>query len=302
MNRLVILHFDRSYPEWRNGIESEDWRHLMEPRDVRGRDQKGAGAARNRLLPQRGPLIWISLPTQWVQPKGEIPAKIMLLLPVIDIKMVVVSMMFKFNKFISSAFFLLILSSGVVHAQLVNPGFETGDSTGWTISGVGPARGGGEDGDSIPNAYYPPAYVNVRSGNHAAWAAVGYGYDEFLSLSQTIEFLEGEYSIGFFLGLDQSEVTGIEFAIRDGLLGIFVDGQNIGFDVREAGFVNIFPTGSTPADMYEFSALTDLSAGPHTIEYRISGSGIARAAFSVDDLFVTQVLPELIYTDGFETN
>jgi hypothetical protein len=195
-----------------------------------------------------------------------------------------------------------MLSSGVIHAQLVNPGFETGDATGWTVSITGPATGVGEDGDSIPYADNPPAYVNVKSGSYAAWAAVGNHRDEFLSLSQSIDFLEGEYSIGFFLGLDQAIGTGIETAIGDDRLGIFVDGQNIGFDVREAGFVNKFPNGSTPADIYEFSAVTNLSAGPHTIEHKISGSGIARAAFSVDDLFVTIVMPDLIFPDGFEDN
>ncbi len=54
-----------------------------------------------------------------------------------------------------------MLSSGVIHAQLVNPGFETGDATGWTVSITGPATGVGEDGDSIPYADNPPAYVNV---------------------------------------------------------------------------------------------------------------------------------------------
>lgn len=219
-----------------------------------------------------------------------------------DIKGVADSMTCKFKQLFFSTSLLLMLSSGVVQAQLVNPGFETGDTTGWTVSIIGPATGVGEDGDPIPQAYNQPAFVNVRSGSYAAWAAVGNNREEFLSLSQNLDFLEGEYNIGFFLGLDQSIDTGIETAIGDDRLGIFVDGQNIGFDVREAGFVNIFPHGSTTADMYEFSAVTNLSAGSHTIEYRISGSGIARAALSVDDLFVTIVLPDMIFTGGFEDN
>ncbi len=60
----------------------------------------------------------------------------------------------------------------------------------------------------------------------------------------------------------------------------------------DAATQNSFPTGNTAADMIELSGVSTLSAGSHTIEFRISGSGSAKAAFSADDFFVNLLSPE----------
>src|SRR5215472_15670334 len=57
---------------------------------------------------------------------------------------------------------------------LVNPGFETGDFTGWTIGGTSTSFGVATTGTVIPETDPPftPAFVTVHSGDFAAFANV----------------------------------------------------------------------------------------------------------------------------------
>jgi hypothetical protein len=185
-------------------------------------------------------------------------------------------------------FLSLSLMSSAAHAALVNPGFELGNFTGWTVNNVGGAAPGvNVDGALIPgaDAPFPPVFVNVRSGNFAAFAVVANTNGEYLSLSQQVNIAAaGNYLTGFFMGNDSQNAFGIDNAIDVDRLAIFVDGVNVGFDTRFPG--NNFPTGSTPADMFEFSSNAFFSAGLHTVEFRISGSGTSRAGISVDDFFL----------------
>jgi hypothetical protein len=188
--------------------------------------------------------------------------------------------------------FLFFLSNGVVQADLVNPGFETGDSTGWTVSVFGGATTGvGLDNSAIPGE---SAVVNVRSGDYAAWGTIADRLGRYVAFSQDVNVAAGEYNIGFFAGTTRSSF-GIDAAITNGNLAIFVNGVNIGFDVRYPH--NSIPIGTTPADMYEFSKVTTLTAGTHTVEFRISGSGTAIHDMSFDDAFITLV-PSSSYTVG----
>jgi len=186
------------------------------------------------------------------------------------------------------AFLSLSLMSSAAHAALVNPGFELGDFSGWTVNNVGGAAPGvNVDGFLIPGTVspFPPAFVNVRSGNFAAFAVVANTNGEYLSLSQQVNIaVAGTYLTGFFMGNDSQSSFGIDDAITNERLAIFVDGVNVGFDTRFPG--NNFPVGSTPADMLEFSSDAFFSAGLHTVEFRISGSGTSRAGISVDDFFL----------------
>lgn len=186
------------------------------------------------------------------------------------------------------AFLALCLMSSAAHAALVNGGFESGDFTGWTVANVGGAAPGVDvDGALIPGTVspFPPAHVNVRSGSFAAYAVVANTNGEYLSLSQSVGIaVAGTYVAGFFMGNDSSSSFGIDSAIAAEHLAIFVDGASIGFDTRSPG--NNFTTGTTPADMAEFSADAFFSAGLHTVEFGISGSGTSRAGISVDDFFL----------------
>ncbi len=196
--------------------------------------------------------------------------------------------MMRIGSFIFGAFLLAEVSSA--NAMFINGGFETGDFTGWTVSDIGGGSSGvGVDGSAIPgeSASFEPAFVNVRGGTQAAFAVVATSLGEFLSLSQTIDLAAGTYNTGFFMGNDNAAEFGINGAISNEHLGIFVDGNNIGFDVRFPD--NSFPVGTLPTDTEEFSSEFSVLGGLHTIEFRISGSGNVRPGISVDDAFLNRV-------------
>ena len=169
---------------------------------------------------------------------------------------------------------------------LTNSGFETGDFTGWTVGGTTGGSGVALDGFLIAGAVSPfvPAYANVRSGSYAGYGAIAASPGEFLSLSQSVMLGGGSYTAGFYMGNDSQSAFGIDNAILAGQLAILVDGASVPFSIRYP--TNNFPTGSTPADMYEFAIDFAAVAGSHQIEYRISGSGTSRAGISVDDFYL----------------
>jgi PEP-CTERM motif len=171
------------------------------------------------------------------------------------------------------------------HAGLINFGFETGDFTGWTVGGSFGAAGVATDATAVAAGMFQPAYVNVRSGSYSAYAAVANTGGEFLSLSQTVNLAAGSHTAGFWMGHDDNTAIGIDQAIADQRLAIFVDGILQPFTTRYPE--TNFPNGSNPSDMYEFSSIFSYTGGPANIEFRISGSGTSRTVLSVDDAFVT---------------
>lgn len=181
--------------------------------------------------------------------------------------------------------FLFISTS---FAALINGGFETGDFSGWTVGGVNGGSGVAVDGAAIPGVTYSgflPSLVNVRSGEYAAYGVAASTYSEYLSLSQQVVFLPGLCEVGFYMGHDEQGEFGIDSAIQDGELAIFINGSHFEFTTRYPA--NNFPIGSNPSDMYKFSTLFDSIGGTAALEFRFSGSGGARAGFSVDDIFAT---------------
>jgi hypothetical protein len=188
-----------------------------------------------------------------------------------------------------------IFSTSEVQANLINGDFETGDFTGWTVGGPNGGSGVALDGTLITGAVspFPPNRVNVRSGDFAAFGLTASTAGEFLSLSQTVNLLPGEQTAGFYMSLDANSMMGIHQAIGLQQLAIFVNGSYQPFTTRFPQ--NNFPTGSTPADFYEFSSEFTSVGGPTLLEFRISGSGTSRAGISVDDAFVTgtqTIIPE----------
>ena len=192
------------------------------------------------------------------------------------------------------AFACFAIAPFTVSAALTNGGFETGDFTGWTVGGPNGGSGVGLDGASIPGVQspFPPSFVNVRSGSYAAYGVTANSNGEFLSLSQTVNLQAGLQTAGFYMGNDSNNNFGIDDAISNQRLAIFVNGVHQAFTTRFPA--NNFPTGSTPSDMFEFSSQFNATGGATLIEFRISGSGTARAGISADDFFVTggNVIPE----------
>jgi len=128
---------------------------------------------------------------------------------------------------------------------------------------------------------------NVRSGSFGACAVTAGGVGEYVSFSQTLDLPAGQYTASFYMGNDQRGTFGIGPALDHGLLGIRVNGSPVPFN---STYENNFPTGSSPADFTLFEADFALSnAAATSIEFRISGSGLARVGISGDDFGVFAV-------------
>lgn len=174
---------------------------------------------------------------------------------------------------------------------LSNGGFETGDFSGWTVSGTAPSSGVGGAGDTIPGVYFP-SDVAVRSGDHAAWGVVkGYccASTDYLTLSQTIAVNPGsDYSIGFFLNNNSS--TEVGYATGNALNSIQIIVNGVGllplddylslFRDTWTGFAANFNSGT---------------ASSVDVAFRIIASGTGSVGLSLDDFYVdgsTGTVPE----------
>ncbi|HLH03045.1 MAG TPA: PEP-CTERM sorting domain-containing protein [Bryobacteraceae bacterium] len=92
---------------------------------------------------------------------------------------------------------------------VANCGFETGDFSGWTLSG-------NLQGGAPPNFYYGVDNTNPNSGSYAAYFAVQGGggtaigtFGPFLALSQTLHLLPAEYyQVSFYFAQDTPPTPG----------------------------------------------------------------------------------------------
>jgi len=191
-------------------------------------------------------------------------------------------------------FFVCLLVTGLSLSSAVagpvnllsNPGFETGDLTGWAVGGPNGGFGVLTDGSPLPGISHAPllpAYQNSRGGVYGAYAIVAAGNGEYVSFSQTVDLLPGTHTAGFYMGHDEGSLFGIGGAIATGGLGIWVDGTQIPFN---SSYANNFSPGSGPDDFTLFDADFVSAGGPTTVEFRVSGSGTVRAGISVDDFVV----------------
>jgi hypothetical protein len=174
---------------------------------------------------------------------------------------------------------------------LTNPGFETGDFSGWTLSGNTPAFGVGTDGAPIDGTTDPfrPSFVNVRSGDYAGWAIIQHDFSgspppKRLLLSQNIAVRPNtNLDAGFWLGNDSNSIYGT--TINDDFVQIFVDG--VGIPPSSQDGLNI-PRSSLSSDFVEI--VGSFNTGLRTsvnVQFAINGSGEALAGASFDDFFVS---------------
>lgn len=99
--------------------------------------------------------------------------------------------------------------SSVSGNLVVNCGFETGDFSGWTLSG-------NLQGGPAPNFYYGVDNTNPNSGSYSAYFAVQGGggtaigtLGPFLALSQTLNLIPNEYyKVTFYFDQDTPPSTG----------------------------------------------------------------------------------------------
>ena len=167
---------------------------------------------------------------------------------------------------------------------LENPGFETGDFTGWSVSGNSIQIGVAADGTSIPNAEqpFPPNFQNVRTGGFAGNALVRAEFApvERIILTQTVAVLPHQtVDVGFWMGNDSRFPFGMNR--DDDHTQIFINGVGLLF-----GPLTLVPAGSEPEDFLEFSASFDTySRNTITVSFAINGSGTSRVGASFDDFF-----------------
>jgi hypothetical protein len=173
---------------------------------------------------------------------------------------------------------------------LANSGFESGDFSGWTVSGTSVQFGVARDQTLIPNADppFPPNVQNVRSGQYAANALLSQFAEpvERIILSQAIRVpAQQTLQIGFWIGSDSQSAFGMN--LGDQGTQIFVDGTGI---LRNS-FTQPEP-GSSPQDFTLISGA--FHSGSRTtidVVFSITGSGSSRVGASLDDFFA-QPVPE----------
>jgi len=144
---------------------------------------------------------------------------------------------------------VLIASAGQMQAAVINGGFETGDLTGWTVSGA-------------DSAVANPS--NARSGSYSF---VGYDNDGFATLSQNFSTLAGaEYELDFWS------------------FSSFVDPGNILRYQLDAG--PIFTVSQTPT--YALTTGSFTASGSTTTLSFLFETDDGTGVWLIDDVSVTQ--------------
>jgi hypothetical protein len=171
------------------------------------------------------------------------------------------------------------------HANLlVNPGFETGDFSGWTVGGTA-MSGVATAGTPLAPTAFPPNVVDVRTGDFAAFGIVR-GIDPVpFILTQTISVTPGtDYNIGFYFSNDSSSVIG--YSIDPSHMEIFVNGVGI----LPPGNHIVCPDCLLRSDTVPWNLLSAIwNSGSNTsatISIQIVASGPGFVGLSVDDAFV----------------
>jgi hypothetical protein len=190
---------------------------------------------------------------------------------------------------------------------LVNPGFETGNFFGWTVSGTSPNFGVGTNGQLITGThpFFGSTSVETHSGTYAGYAVIcnamffnvldtcvpsGNPLD-YLDLTQTLAVVPGAtYTVSFFLGT-QSPDTLVPVGYGDGTM-ISVNGVPI---LSRDGTCSPFippVVPCVPSTGFIPESATFVASGPSaTVDFHILGSGIGDAGFSFDD-FDVEPVPE----------
>lgn len=172
---------------------------------------------------------------------------------------------------------------------LANPGFETGDFTGWTVGGNAD-NGVASDGAAISKTIFSDNEVNVHTGSSfAAWVSVSAKSSPavLFTLSQSVSVLPNtEYGVGFWLSI------GSNLSSAGRTYQIMVNDSQI-LNVDQSGnFGKDFWAGTDPEDYLHERVLYTTGSDEFsvTVEYSLSGSGNELVGFSYDD-FHFNVVP-----------
>lgn len=185
------------------------------------------------------------------------------------------------NAMLSLAVFCLICMSslaGWAQNLLTNPGFESGNFNGWSVTGTSPNYGVNIAGFLIQGTYgaYGPTYVVVHSGTYAGYAVVCSfctNNGEYVELTQPVTLVPGDvYTASLWLGNGSSQSYGNSSGVR-------LNGQNLG--------MTTFPPDVNPGYQQESGSFIATQANS-SITFHIEGSGTGAAGFSFDDFSLTQ--------------
>jgi hypothetical protein len=180
-------------------------------------------------------------------------------------------------------FCFLVAAPAFADQLLNNPGFETGNFSGWTLNGNSPNYGVATAGTPITGTYpsLGSMTVVVNSGSYAGYAVVckssslcepsGDLNGDYLDLSQAISVVPGDtYTVGMWIAASAG--------LYGGSSTISVDGSSI-FSGSGSGDIT---------STYKFFSGTFTASDPNpTIDFHIQGSGAYDAGFSFDDFSVT---------------
>jgi len=169
------------------------------------------------------------------------------------------------------------------HAALVNPSFETGDTTGWTIGGNA-EYGVALNNTPITGTAITDNYVRAISGSYALWAKLSTTVPPTtISFSQVVDVVPGT---GYFPGFSY------------GVLGSGSFSRTSSFSITINGFTPFSGGGTIGGGSGYQSPGTSWVAPANvttaTVTYQLSGSTNGNlAGFSVDN-FIFQPVPEPI--------
>ncbi len=183
------------------------------------------------------------------------------------------------------AFLMLValaaFSSASATNLLTNPGFETGDFTGWTVGGTAPS---GVATFGTPISAFFSGNVNVLSGSYAAYGVV-LGYccttPQPITLTQTVLAAANQtLDIGFYASNWSSSGVGAGTGAAANLIGIYVNGTQI---LPSDGYF-LF---NNDASWYNFDGTyNNGSATSLTVTYQFVASGTGSMPASLDDFYV----------------
>lgn len=171
---------------------------------------------------------------------------------------------------------------------LTNPGFETGDFAGWSVSGNAVA-GVAPAGTVINGSFWGPAPVQPRTGNYAAYnlASAENGAGRIGTIiTQTVPVTPGAtYLLGFYM-----RSSGVNAGFSP---AISANGNALRVEVKFTGQYTSY---------YEVAAV--YTAGPAdtaaVVSFSLSGSGSERALLNYDDFYFAQEEPTYSVTPLFD--
>jgi hypothetical protein len=182
---------------------------------------------------------------------------------------------------------VLVGTVSACQASFINPGFETGDFTGWSVSSNSSNFGVAISGTPIAGTYpgFGPTFVQTRSGNFAAYAVVDTsGPNHGMTLSQNVVLAPGNYDVGFYGGANSPG----QFAYGSFPTAILVNGSPISSNTL-VGYPGNSSYPSFPFQRFDGTFTT--AGGSVNLAFDLTGSGSGQAGISFDDFFVNPLQP-----------